>query len=76
MIQDENNFLKLINTKMNHEESIKILMDNGANQMTCVKVIKAVYKISLAEANSIIQNSHYLKKFKSGNDNLKSVWFS
>jgi hypothetical protein len=75
MIQDENLFIKLINSELEFNEAIDVLVENGANQMTCVKTIMNVYKIRLREADEIVQNSPHWIGFKEGNEWIKNNWF-
>ena len=75
MTEDDKKYINLIHIGMEHEMAVEILKRNGADQMTCTKVIREVFGLKLREADTIVQDSIHWQAFKEGNENLKNRWF-
>lgn len=56
-------------------EIITIATQEGANQMTCVKLLRRLRGYSLPEADKIVSSSSEWEKYSIGNQEIKRLFF-
>jgi hypothetical protein len=76
MIQNTADFLPFVNTGMDYEKVIHIVKNKGAYQITCTKILRELFGLSLTEADRIVQQSIHWKSHRDANESLKNRWFS
>jgi hypothetical protein len=80
MIQEVDTFLKYFSNKAYEisdlEKVLEVLKRKGANQMTCTKVVKILFKLNLGDAHEMVNDSEVWKNYKSGNDSLQNIFFN